>query len=113
MWVIIEFLRLRRVAQRLQIWYSSNKQQVNYHTVHEAEILERTTSDPAILGGKPCIKGTRISVEFILGLFASGAKREEIIEAYLHLTAEGVEEAFRYAVRSLKNDILLTAEVGS
>jgi len=113
LWVIIEFLRLRRVAQRLQIWYSSDKQQVNYRAVHEAEILERTISDPAILCGRLCIKGARVSVHFILELFASGAKREEIIEAYLHLTAEGVEEAFRYAVRSLKNDILLTAEVGS
>ena len=76
-------------------------------------MLERTTSDAAILGGKPCIKGTRVSVEFILELFASGARREEIIEAYPHLTAEGVEEALRYAAQALKNDILLTAEVGA
>jgi uncharacterized protein (DUF433 family) len=41
------------------------------------------TSDSAILGGKPCIKGTRLSVEFILELFASGATREEILETFI------------------------------
>jgi uncharacterized protein (DUF433 family) len=69
------------------------------------------TADPAILGGKPCIKGTRLSVEFILELFASGATREEILSAYPQLTAEAIEEALRYAARSLKNEIILTAEV--
>jgi uncharacterized protein (DUF433 family) len=38
--------------------------------------------DPAVLGGKPCIKGTRISVAFILGLLAGGASRRDILEAY-------------------------------
>jgi uncharacterized protein (DUF433 family) len=71
------------------------------------------TSDPDILGGKPCIKGTRISIEFILELFASGATREDILHTYPHLTAEGIEEALRYAARSLKNDIVLTTEVAA
>lgn len=70
-------------------------------------------ADPTILGGKPCIKGTRLSVEFILELFASGATREEILSAYPQLTVEGIEEALRYAVRSLKNEIILTAEVAA
>ncbi len=65
------------------------------------------TADPAILGGKPCIKGTRLSVEFILELFASGATREEILSAYPQLAAEAIEEALRYAARSLKNEIIL------
>jgi len=71
------------------------------------------TSDPAILSGKPCIKGTRISVEFILELFASGATREDILRAYPHLTAEGIEEALRYAARSFKNEIVLTTQVAA
>jgi uncharacterized protein (DUF433 family) len=54
------------------------------------------TTDPAILGGKPGIKGTRLSVEFILELFASGATRDEILKAYPQLTAEGIEQAQRY-----------------
>lgn len=69
------------------------------------------TSDPAILGGKPCVKETRLSVEFILELFASGATRDEILQAYPQLTAEAIEEALRYAARSIKNEIILTTEL--
>lgn len=68
-------------------------------------------SDPSILGGKPCIKGTRISVELILELFASGATHEEILRAYPQLSAEGITEALRYAARFLENESFLVAEV--
>lgn len=50
-------------------------------------------SDPGILGGKPCIKRTRISVEIILELLASGASRDDILRAYPHLTAEQIMAA--------------------
>lgn len=56
-------------------------------------MFERIESNPGILGGKPCIKGTRISVEFILELVASGASRADILRDYPHLTAEDVEQA--------------------
>jgi len=69
------------------------------------------TSDPNILGGKPCIKGTRISVEFILELFASGATHQDVLRAYPHLTTEGLTEALLYAARFLKNEIVLLTEV--
>lgn len=71
------------------------------------------TADPAILGGKPCIKGTRISVEFILELFASGATHQDILQAYPHLTATDIEEALRYAAQALKNEIVLTTEISA
>ena len=64
----------------------------------------RIVSDPAVLGGKPVIKGTRISVEFLLELFASGAMRDDALKSYPHLTAEDVEEALRYAADVLKHD---------
>jgi uncharacterized protein (DUF433 family) len=51
--------------------------------------------DPAILGGKPCIKGTRISVEFLLELVAAGASREEILRAYPHLESEDIEQTIQ------------------
>ena len=70
----------------------------------EDMVFAHITSDPAILGGKPCIRGTRISIEFILELFASGATRDDILRAYPHLTTEGVTEALRYAARFLKNE---------
>jgi uncharacterized protein (DUF433 family) len=53
--------------------------------------------DPDILSGKPCIKGTRISVDFILQLVASGATVTDIVERYDHLTPEAVKEAIIYA----------------
>ncbi|HSB77535.1 MAG TPA: DUF433 domain-containing protein [Candidatus Methylomirabilis sp.] len=64
----------------------------------------RIVSDPAVLGGKPTVKGTRISVEFLLELFASGATRHDVLEAYPHLTQEDIEEALRYAAEVLKHD---------
>lgn len=50
---------------------------------------------PQILSGKPHIAGTRLSIEFILELFASGATKEEVIEAYPQLTADAVDEALK------------------
>lgn len=67
----------------------------------------RIVSDPAILGGKPIIKGTRISIEFILELFASGASRDAILKDYPHLTAEDIEQAVRYALDVVRQDIVL------
>ena len=74
-------------------------------------MFERIVSDPGILGGKPCIKGTRISVEFILDLVASGGSRDDIVKAYPHLTPEDVEQAVRYAAESLRSDAVLISEV--
>lgn len=66
---------------------------------------------PGLLGGKPCIKGTRISVELILDLLASGASREQILEAYPQLPAEGLSAALRYAARSLKNEVVWDVKI--
>ena len=63
-------------------------------------------TNPGVLGGKPCIRGTRISVEFILELLASGATRQDILTAYPQVTNEGLTAAFQYAARSLKNEIV-------
>lgn len=74
-------------------------------------MYEYIVINPEVLGGKPIIRGTRISVEFILELFASGADHKDILNAYPHLPAAGIEEALRYAAQMLKNDSLLMAEV--
>ncbi len=76
-------------------------------------MFDQIISDPAILGGKPIIRGTRISVEMILEWIASGGSRDQIVASYPHLTTEAVEQAISYAASSLKNDIVLTAEVQS
>jgi uncharacterized protein (DUF433 family) len=68
--------------------------------------------NPDILSGKPHIAGTRLSIEFILELFASGATRDEVLKAYPQLTKEAVEEALRYAAQAVKNEVLLDVKVG-
>jgi uncharacterized protein (DUF433 family) len=68
--------------------------------------------NPDILSGKPYIAGTRLSIEFILELFASGATRDEVLKAYPQLTKEAVEEALRYAAQAVKNEVLLDVKVG-
>ena len=63
---------------------------------------ELIVSDPTILGGKPCVRGTRLSVEFLLELVASGARQERILAQYPQLTPDGLAAAFRYAADVLK-----------
>jgi uncharacterized protein (DUF433 family) len=77
----------------------------------EPVMFDRITSDPAILGGKPCVKGTRISVEFILELLASRGTDVQIIKKYPQLKAEDIEQAIRFAAQTLKNDVVITARL--
>jgi uncharacterized protein (DUF433 family) len=54
------------------------------------ELLKRITLDPAVMVGKPVIKGTRLTVQYILGLLAVGMSTEQIIEEYNALTKEDI-----------------------
>jgi uncharacterized protein (DUF433 family) len=57
----------------------------------------RISIDPAVLLGKPCIKGTRISVELILRWLSEGRTFGELLEAYPHLTEDDIKAALAYA----------------
>lgn len=59
--------------------------------------FERISVDPAIMRGRPCIKGTRIPVSTILGMLAKGHSRERILEGYPDLKPEDIDEALAYA----------------
>lgn len=59
--------------------------------------LERITFNPAVMGGKPCIRGMRVTVGTIVGLIASGASREEILADYPYLEPEDISAALAYA----------------
>ncbi len=61
-------------------------------------------SDPDVLGGKACVRGTRLSVEFLLELAASGATQVEVLRQYPQLTPEGLAAAFQYAAQALKGE---------
>ncbi|MEE9295649.1 MAG: DUF433 domain-containing protein [Phycisphaerae bacterium] len=74
-------------------------------------MFDRIVCHPDVQGGKPCVKGSRISVEFILELLASGGSRDRIVQDYPQLAPEDVEQALRYAARFLQNDVVITAEV--
>ncbi len=59
--------------------------------------LRRITFDPNVMGGKPCIRGMRVTVGTIVGLIASGHSFEEILRAYPYLEEEDLRESLRYA----------------
>ena len=61
------------------------------------EDLTRITRDPAVMGGKPCIRGLRVTVGTIVGLLASGQSTGEILKAYPYLEEEDIREALAYA----------------
>lgn len=61
-------------------------------------------SDPAILSGKPVVKGTRLAVDFLLGLLGAGWTPEQILESYPTLTAEALRAVFAFAAESLQEE---------
>lgn len=61
------------------------------------EPLKRITRDPEVMGGKPCIRGLRITVGTIVGLVASGHTKQEILKLYPYLEEEDIQEALAFA----------------
>lgn len=58
---------------------------------------DRVTFDPKVMGGKPCIRGMRVTVGMIVGLVASGHARDEILKLYPYLEDEDITQALTYA----------------
>ena len=61
------------------------------------DLLRRITRDPAMMGGRPCIRGMRVTVGTIVGLLAAGRTHEEILRAYPYLEADDIRAALSYA----------------
>jgi uncharacterized protein (DUF433 family) len=61
------------------------------------DLLQRITRDPAVMGGRPCIRGVRVTIGTILGLLAAGRTNEEILQAYPYLEADDIRAALSYA----------------
>ena len=59
--------------------------------------LTRITFDPAVMGGKPCIRGLRVTVGTLVGLVAAGHSNVEILSAYPYLENDDIQEALSYA----------------
>ena len=69
----------------------------------DQQLLERITIDPKVMVGKPVIKGTRVTVEYILNLLAHGATAAEILEEYKGVTPQDIQACLLFATRSLEN----------
>jgi uncharacterized protein (DUF433 family) len=61
------------------------------------DLLKRITRDPAVMGGRPCIRAMRVTVGAIIGLLAAGRTHEEILQAYPYLEADDIRAALSYA----------------
>jgi uncharacterized protein (DUF433 family) len=59
--------------------------------------MERITFNPNVMGGKPCIRGMRVTVGAIMGLLAKGYSQQEILEVYPYLESEDIAAALLYA----------------
>jgi uncharacterized protein (DUF433 family) len=64
--------------------------------------IPRITHDPAVMGGKSCIRGFRVTVGTILGLLAAGQSRERILQAYPYLESQDLDAALAYAAWRLE-----------
>jgi uncharacterized protein (DUF433 family) len=61
------------------------------------DLLQRITHDPAVMGGRPCIRGMRVTVGAIVGLLGAGRTQEEILQAYPYLEPDDIRAALSYA----------------
>ena len=62
-------------------------------------------SDKAVLAGKPVVRGTRMAVDFILGLFAAGWTEQQVLESYPTLTSEAIYAVFAFAAESARSPL--------
>ena len=69
----------------------------------DQQLLKRIALNPKVMVGKPVIKGTRLTVEYILNLLAHGATVEEILEEYDGLTLEDIQACLLFATKSLES----------
>jgi uncharacterized protein (DUF433 family) len=74
----------------------------------EKLLLERITLNPKVMVGKPVIKGTRLTVEYILGLLAHGTTPAEILQEYEGLSEEDIQACLIFAAKSLQSTVRFT-----
>jgi uncharacterized protein (DUF433 family) len=79
----------------------------------EQQLLERIALNPKVMAGKPVIKGTRLTVEYVLNLLAHGATVAEILDEYHGLTHEDVQACLLFAAKSLANTTFVPLSVES
>lgn len=73
----------------------------------DQQLLERIVFNPRVMVGKPVIKGTRLTVEYILNLLAHGATVSEILNEYEGLTEEDIQACLLFATKSLEDTVFM------
>jgi uncharacterized protein (DUF433 family) len=69
-------------------------------------------SDPAVLTGKPVVRGTRLAVDFLLGLFAAGWTHEQVLASYPQLSPEALRAMFAFAAESMQDESFYSISLG-
>lgn len=79
----------------------------------DRHLLERIVANPHVMAGKPVIQGTRLTVEYILGLFAHGATVDDVLNEYDGMSEDDIRACFLFAARSLESTFFmpLTMEI--
>lgn len=80
--------------------------------MNDENLLERIVLDPAIMTGKPVIKGTRLTVDFILNLFGQGATTQEILGEYPGLTPDDIRACFLFASKTMRDTGFVPLDLG-
>lgn len=73
------------------------------------EWKDRIVTDPGVCSGRPRLKGTRLTVEFLLGLKAAGWSEKQILDNYPHITLEDLQAVFAYAQTIIQDEMFLPA----
>ncbi len=81
--------------------------------MNEPDLILRITSDPAIFGGKPILRGRRLAVEHVLSMLAAGDSGEEILAAYPFLEAQDIRACILYAYKLVAHERVDPFPVGS
>ena len=79
--------------------------------MNEQQLLERITLNPRVMVGKPVIRGTRLTVEYILNLLAHRATEAEILQEYKGLTREDIQACLLFASTSLDSTLFMPLAV--
>lgn len=77
----------------------------------DQQLLDRITLDPKVITGKPVIRGTRLTVDYILNLLAHGATEGEILKEYDGLVREDIQACLLFATKSLEDTVFMPLAV--
>lgn len=79
--------------------------------MQDQKLLERIALDPKVMVGKPVIRGTRLTVEYILNLLAHGATVSEILDEYQDLSEKDIQACLLFATKSLQDTVFMPLTV--